>query len=130
MAGVSQFTCVQLGWFHISFLIVCLPYTEDFPRSEQLGSVPQFDQRIIRVLQMSILSRHLAMMKSTICPCRERGCVQVVLNHSVCLNMVLITIRSNSVHSANRSSPLELHFLSPYFSRAKGHWPFSLPIPH
>ena len=72
-------------------------------------SVPQFAPRIVLVLQMSILSRYLVMMKSIICPCRKRGCVQVVLCASFCLNMVLVTIRSNSVHSANRSSPLELH---------------------
>ena len=78
--------------------------------------VPQFAPCIVRVLQMSILSWHLVMMKSIICPCRERGYVQVVLCASFCLNMVLVTIRSNSVHSANRSSPLELHFPIPYLS--------------
>ena len=90
-------------------------------------SVPQFAPRIVRVLQMSILSRHLVMMKSIICPCRERGCVHVVLCASFCLNMVLVTIRSNSVHSANRSSPLELHFPIPYLPKAEGHLSFSLP---
>ena len=91
-------------------------------------SVPQFAPRIVCVLQMSILSRHLVMMKSIICPCREPGCVQVVLCASFCLNMVLVTIRSNSVHSANRSPPLELHFLIPHLPKAEGHLSFSLPI--
>ena len=36
MAGVSQFACVQLYGFHISFLIVFFPYTEDDPRSQHL----------------------------------------------------------------------------------------------
>ena len=128
MAGVSQFACVQLYGFHSSFLIVFSPYTEDDPRSQHLVAVPQFAPRIVRVLQMSILSRHLVMMKSIICPCRERGCVHVVLCASFCLNMVLVTIRSNSVHSANRSSPLELHFSNPYLPKAEGHLSFSLPI--
>ena len=91
-------------------------------------SVPQYAPRIVRVPQMSILSRHLVMMKSIICPCRERGCIQVVLCASFRLNMVLVTIRSNSVHSVNRISPLELHFPIPYLSKAEGHLSFSLPI--
>ena len=91
-------------------------------------SVRQFAPRIVRVLQMSILSRHLVMMKSIICLCRERGCAQVVLCASFCLNIVLVTIRSNSVHSANRSSPLEFHFPIPYLPKAEGHLSCSLPI--
>ena len=91
-------------------------------------SVPQFAPRIVGVLQMSILSRHLVMMKSIICPCRERGYVQVVLCTSFCLNMVLVTIRSNSLHSANRRSPLELHFPIPYLPMAEGHLSFYFPI--
>ena len=78
VAGVSQFACVQLYGFHSSFLIaffLILKMTLDL---NIWWSVPQFDPRIVRVLQISILSRHLVMMKSIICPCRERGCVQVV----------------------------------------------------
>ena len=48
-------------------------------------SVPQFVPRIILLLQMTILSQHLVLMKFIICPCRERGCVQVVLCASFCL---------------------------------------------
>ena len=84
-------------------------------------SVSLFAPRIVRVLQMPILSGHLVMMKSIICPCRQRGCVQVVLCASFCLNMVLVTIRSNSVHSANRSSQLELHFPILYLRKTGGH---------
>ena len=36
MAGVFQFTCVQLDGFHSSLLIVFFPYTEDYPRSQHL----------------------------------------------------------------------------------------------
>ena len=52
----------------------------------------------------------------------------MVLCASFCLNMVLVTIRSNSVLSANGSSPLELHFPIPYFSNAKGDLSFYSPI--
>ena len=80
------------------------PYTEDDPRSQHL------------VVRPTVCSTHCSCAtnvhlipasgddESIICPCRERGCVQVVLCGSFCLNMVLVTIRSNSVHSANRSS--------------------------
>ena len=34
----------------------------------------------------------------------------MVLRSSFCLNMVFVTISSNSEHRASRSSPLELHF--------------------
>ena len=37
------------------------------------------------VQQLSILSRYLVMMKSIICQCLERGCIQVVLHSSFCL---------------------------------------------
>ena len=37
---------------------------------------------------------------------------------SFCLNMVLFTIRSYTVHSANSSSLLELHFPIPYLPKA------------
>ena len=81
-----------------------------------------------RVLWMSILSRHLVMMKSIICQCLERGCIQVVLRSSFCLNMVFVTISSNSEHRASRSSPLELHFPIPCLPMTKGHLSSSLPI--
>ena len=125
MASVSQFACVQLYGFHSSFLIVCFPMTFDL---NIWWSVPQFAPRIVRLLQMSILSRYLVMMKYIMCPCRERGWVQVVLCAFFCLNMVLVTIRSNSVHSANRSSPLELHLPIPYLPKSEGHLLCSLPI--
>ena len=118
MAGVSQFDCVL-----IVFSLI-LKITLDL---NIWWSVTQFAPSIVRVLQMSILSRHLVMMKSIIYPCRERGCVQVVLCAS-CLNMVLVTMSSNSVHSANRSSPLESHFPIPYLPKAEGHLSFSLLI--
>ena len=81
-----------------------------------------------RVLWISILSRHLVMMKSIICQCLERGCIQVVLRSSFCLNMVFVTISSNSEHRASRSSPLELHFPIPCLPMTKGHLSLSLPI--
>ena len=40
MAGVSQCTCVKLDGFHISFLIVFFPYTEDYARSQHLVVSP------------------------------------------------------------------------------------------
>ena len=72
-------------------------------------SVQQLAPRMALVLWMSILSQHLVMMKSIICQCLERGCIQVVLCSSFCLNMVFVTISSNSEHRASRSSSLELH---------------------
>ena len=81
-----------------------------------------------RVLWMSILTRHLVMTKSIICQCLERGCIQVVLRSSFCLNIVFINISSNSEHRASRKSPLELHFPIPCLPMTKGHLPLSLPI--
>ena len=83
---------------------------------------------VVRVLWMSILSRHLVMMKSIICQCLERRCTHVVLRSSFCLNMVFATISSNSEHRASRSSPLELHFPIPCLPMTKGHLSLSLPI--
>ena len=83
-------------FIHSSFLIVFFLILKITLDLNIWWSVPQFAPRIVRVLQMSILYRHLVMMKSIICPCRERGCVQVVLCASFCLNMVLVTIISNS----------------------------------
>ena len=77
---------------------------------------------------MSILSRHLVMMKSIICQCPERGCVQMVLRSSFCLNMVFVTISSNSEHRVSRSSPLEMHFPIPCLPMTKGHLSLFLPI--
>ncbi|KAK2183688.1 hypothetical protein NP493_300g03047 [Ridgeia piscesae] len=75
-------------------------------------------------LWTSNLSRHLVMMKSIICQCLERG----FLRSSFCLNMMFVTISSNSEHSASRSSPLELHFPIPCLPMTKGHLSFFLPI--
>ena len=75
-----------------------------------------------RVLWMSILSRHLMMMKSVM-----KGCIQVVLRSSFCLNMVFVTISSNSDHRVSRSSPLQLHFPIPCLLITKGHLSLSLP---
>ena len=91
-------------------------------------SVQQLAPRMARVLWMSILSRHLAMMKSVICQCLERGCVKVVLRSSYCLNMVFVTISSNSEHRASRNSPFELHFPIPCIPMTKSHLSLSLPI--
>ena len=91
-------------------------------------SVQQLAPRMARVLWMSILSRHLVMMKSIICQCLDRGCIQVVLRSSFCLNMVIVTISSNSEHRANSRSPLELHFPIPCLLMTKGYLSFSLPI--
>ena len=76
MAGVSQFTSVQLDGFHSSFLIVFFyfPYTEDYPYI--WWYVPQFAPRIVRMLQMSILSRyfvhdevyHMPVLRAGMCP--------------------------------------------------------------
>jgi len=57
--------------------------------------VQQLAPHMARVLWMYILSWHLVMMKSIICQCLERGCIQVVLRSSFCLNMVFVTIISN-----------------------------------
>ncbi|KAK2189060.1 hypothetical protein NP493_115g00000 [Ridgeia piscesae] len=62
------------------------------------------------------------MMKSIISQCPERGCIMV------CLNMVFITISSNSEHRASRSSSLELHFPIPCLPMTNGHLSLSLPI--
>ena len=83
---------------------------------------------MIRVLWMSILSRHLVMMKSIICQCFERGFIQVVLRSSFCLNMVFVTVSSNSEHRASRSSPLELPFPIPCLPITKGHLSLSFRI--
>ena len=129
VAGVSQFACVLLYGFHSSFLIVFLLILKMTLDLNIWWSVPQVAPRIIRLLQMSILSRYLVVMKYSICPCRERGGgVQVDLSASFSLNMVLVTIRLNSVHSANRSSPLELHSPIPYLIKAEGHLSFPFPI--
>ena len=64
-------------------------------------SVQQFAPRMTRVLWMPILSRHIVMMKSIICQGLEPGCIQVVLCSSFCLNMVFVTISSNSEHRVN-----------------------------
>ena len=81
-----------------------------------------------RVLWMSISSRHVVMMKSIICQCLERGCIQMVLRSSFSLNMVFITISSNSQQRACRSSPLEFQFPISCLPMTKGHMSFSLPI--
>ena len=49
-----------------------------------LYSDPQCAPRIVRVLQISMLSWHLVMIKSIICPCRERG-----MGSSVLLSIIL-----------------------------------------
>ena len=79
-------------------------------------------------LWMFILSRHLVMMKSIICQCLERGCIQVVLCSSFCLNMMFVTISSNSEHRASRSSALGLHFPIRCLPITKGHLSLSLRI--
>ena len=45
----------------------------------------------------------------------------MVLCASFCWNMVSVTIRSNSVHSSNRRSSLDLHFPIPYLPKAENH---------
>ena len=73
VAGVSQFSCVQLYGFHNTFLIVfflILMITLDL---NIWWSIPQFSPRIVRVIQTSILSRHLVIMKYIICPCGDRS---------------------------------------------------------
>ena len=75
-----------------------------------------------------ILSRHFVMMKSIICQYPVRGCIQVVLRSSFCLNMVFVTINSNSEHKTSRSSPLELLFPIPCLLVTKGHLSLSLSI--
>ena len=68
------------------------------------------------------------MITSIICQCPERGCIQMALHSSVCLNMVFVTISSNSEHRASRSSPLELHFQIPSLPMTKGNLSLTLPI--
>ena len=58
---VYLFACVQLYWFYSSFLIVFFPILKK-----------QFAPRIVCVLQMSISSRHLVIIKSIICLYREQ----------------------------------------------------------
>ena len=90
-------------------------------------SAQQLAPSMARVLWMSILSKHLFMMKSIICQCLERGCIQVVLRLSFCLNMVFVTISSKSERRTSRSSPLE-YFPIPYLPMTKRYLSFSLPI--
>ena len=69
MDGASQLTCVPLDGLYSSFLVVfflTLKITLDI---NIWWSISQFSPRIVRVLQMPILSRNLVMMKSIICPC-------------------------------------------------------------
>ena len=54
--------------------------------------------------------------------------VKVVLRSSFGLNMVFVTISSNSEYSASRSSPFQLHFQIPCLPTTKGHLLFSLSI--
>ena len=124
VAGVSQCTCVHLDGFHSSFLIVFFLTLKIALDLNIWLSVPRFAPHIVCVLQMSILSRHLLMMKYIICPCCERGCVHVVLCVSFCLSMVLVTIISNSVHSVNRSSLSELHSRSHTCTRMRATYQF------
>ena len=105
-----------------------LKYSESHFGPQLLVIGQAFCSTIARVLWMSILSRHLVMMKSIICQCFKRGCIQVVLRSSFCLNMVFVTVSSNSEHRARRSSPLELHFPIPCLPITKGHFSLSLPI--
>ena len=64
VAGVSQFTCDPLDGVHSSDCV--FPDTENYHRSQHLVVGPQFAPRIVRVLQMSNLSRHLVKIKSII----------------------------------------------------------------
>ena len=91
-------------------------------------SVQQSAPCMARVLWMSILYRYLMMMKYIIRPCLERGWIQVVLCSSFCLNIVFVTISSNSEHKSSRSSPLELHFPVPCLPITMGHLSLSLHI--
>ena len=101
MTGVSQFACVMLYGFHSSFLIVCFPYTEDYPRSQHMVVSPTVcSMHCSCATNVHLIPESGDDEESIVCPCRERGYVQVVLCASFCLNMVLATIRSNSVHSA------------------------------
>ena len=113
MAGVSQFTCVRLYGFHSSFLIVFFPYTEDYTRSQHL------------VVSPTVCSTHCGCATNVhLIPASgddevnnmtvSRAGMRPGRLASFCLNMVLVTIRSNSVNSANKSSSLELHFPIPY----------------
>ena len=124
VAIVSQVACVQLDGFHGSFLIVFFPLLKITLDFRTWWSVPQFAPRIVLVLQMSILSRHLLMMKSIIFPCRERGCIQVVLCASFCLNMVLsLSDRTQCIVpiEARRWNYISR---SPYLPKAEGHLSF------
>ena len=81
-----------------------------------------------RGLWISILTQHLVMMKSTICHCLERGCIQVVLRLYFCMHMVFVTIISNSERRTSRSTPLELYFPISHLPMTKRYLSFSLPI--
>ena len=141
-ARAQSFSCSKLFlWLMISSFAVLsvvgflVPYLLCFCRILKVTfdlsiwrSVQLLAPRMARVRWMSILSRHLVMMKSIICQCLERYCIQVVLRSSFCLNMMFVTISSNSEQRASRSSPLELHFPIPCLPMTKGHLSLSLPI--
>ena len=71
-------------------LLCFLSYSKShfLPQHLEIGQVGSF------TLWMSILSGHLVTINSIICHCPERGCIQVVLRSSFCLNMVFVTIRT------------------------------------
>ena len=52
----------------------------------------------------------------------------MVLRSSFCLNMVFVTIRSNSEHRASTSPPLELYFPIPCLPMTNSHLSFCLRI--
>ena len=89
-SGVSLVSCVQLYRFYRSFLIV-------------------FSLIFKITFDLNIGWSHSLLHALFVCyiPASgddEDGCVQVVLCASFCFNMMLVTIRSNSVHSTNRGT--------------------------
>ena len=113
MAGVSEFACVQHYGFHSSFLIVFFPYTEDYLRSQHLVVSPTVCSTHcssatnvhINLAPGDYEVYHMPVVRAGM---RPGGIVCILLFEHGVRNYQI-----ESVHSANRSSPLKLHFPIP-----------------
>ena len=106
---------------------LCFPYTEDYPRSQHLVVGPTVfstNCSCATIVQLILVCGddevyHIHVSRVGM---RPGGLVCIF-----CLNMVLVTVRSNSVHSAIRSSPWNYISQSHTFSRRRD-TSFYLPI--
>ena len=76
---VLSFTLLSLVGLLLPWLLRCCRILKATFDLSIWWSVQQLDPLMAGTLWMSILSRHLVVMKSIICQCPERGCTQVVL---------------------------------------------------